>query len=348
MTPESNSPTAVDARIYVVDDDEVSLLVVTKLLRRAGYRSVEGFSSPGLALAAVGAQEPDLIVVDLHMPELDGFALLEAVDRMVAPGTFLPSLVLTADETDEARNRSYRSGACDFVTKPVDAAAFQARVMGLLDTRLLNVQLREARDVGAQPAQTQPPRMLDREIDRLLRALAVCDDETAEVNELMAQTCATLADACGLGSAFASVLRVAARLHDVGKIAVPHHLLDRDRNALSPAEHRLIDEHTTTGAAMLSEYRGHPTMDLAAAIALYHHERWDGLGYPSGIGGDAIPLAARIAACADRYASATGTAEERIAQLRQERSGALDPDLVDALAHVATEELTDRAGGLHS
>lgn len=328
------------ARIMVVDDEPANVLIVTRLLERHGYTSVSGWTEPIRALEAFDHERPDLVVVDLHMPGLDGYGVMEAIDERVQGGAYLPMLVLTADATPDARSRSFRSGARDFMTKPVDPDELGFRVASLLETRLLNLRLQAARRGGHEADANLPAPLpaadVGAEVARLLRALAVVDDEPAELNARVGELSAALAAEIGAPAAFVADLRRAAELHDVGKIGVPQYLLQR-RGTLSADERREVQAHAERGAALLHALRDDPAMALAAIVARSHHERWDGNGYPQGLSGEQIPLAGRIVAVADAYASAArlaadGSRATRAAlDLLCEAAGsAFDPALVDA------------------
>ena len=357
----------------VVDDEPANVLIVTRLLERHGYRRISGFTDPLAALDAFDAEQPDLVVLDLHMPRLDGYGVMAALDERVPEGSYLPVLVLTADVTPEARTRSFRSGARDFMTKPTDAVELGFRVASLLETRLLNLRLQDA--VRAQPTLARPtlatlpppppafpapvagtaptpvtgapvapvspadatvlPDAVGAELDRLMRALAVVDDEPADVNRRVGDLAGALAAAAGCSPVFVAQLERAATLHDVGKVAVPQYLLQK-HGELTADERRLVESHTERGAAFLAEVPQHPVVGLAAVVCLTHHERWDGSGFPAGLIGEQIPLAGRIVAVADAYASAARLAADgswgartALGRLRAGAGAVFDPALVE-------------------
>lgn len=130
-----------DARIIVVDDEEGNVLLVEGLLRQAGLTNVIGTTDPRQGLGLCTAPEPDLVILDLLMPGMDGFEFLQAIHRIVPEGSYLPVLVLTADVTREAWERALTAGAKDFLTKPFDRAEVLLRVRNLLETRFMYLQL---------------------------------------------------------------------------------------------------------------------------------------------------------------------------------------------------------------
>jgi putative two-component system response regulator len=370
-----------EARIMVVDDEPANVLIVTRLLERHGYQHIAGFTDPLAALEAFDAEHPDLVVLDLHMPRLDGYGFMNALDERVPEGSYLPVLVLTADVTPEARTRSFRSGARDFMTKPTDAVELGFRVASLLETRLLNLRLQDAvratptlssmpppppafapptpgTAIGTTAAQTAtgtgrlvlaPP--IEAEIERLLRALTVVDDEPAAVNQRVAQLSAALAAAAGCAPVFVQQLERAAELHDVGKIAVPQFLL-QSHGDLEPHERRQVELHPERGAAFLQELPDDPTVALASVVALTHHERWDGTGYPNAMAGEEIPLAGRIVAIADGYATASRLAPEgswaartALGKVRAGAGSAFDPGLVEVFVRLQEDRYRSAQAG---
>ncbi|HVL81939.1 MAG TPA: ATP-binding protein [Actinomycetota bacterium] len=142
----SAPPTTVESRILVVDDEEANVSVLLELLRVEGYLNVVGTTDPREALRQVEIERPDLVLLDLMMPVLDGFAVMETLHRSLAPGDFLPIIVLTADVSHKARDRALREGANDFVTKPVDHTELLLRMTNLLEARRLHSRLRARND----------------------------------------------------------------------------------------------------------------------------------------------------------------------------------------------------------
>ncbi len=182
-------------------------------------------------------------------------------------------------------------------------------------------------------------------VERLAGAIELRDGNTADHTQRMSRLCASVGERLGLGRDRCEMLRVASALHDVGKIAVPDRILHKP-GPLTAEERAVIETHAQVGHDMLAGSHA-PMLDLAALIALCHHERWDGSGYPQGLHGDDIPLEARIAAVADVYDAlvsdrpyrAAMTDDEALAILKDGRGGHFDPDVVDALLAVVSGEL---------
>jgi len=330
------------ATILIVDDEPPNVLLARRILERAGYQDIHTFNDPRQAVEEFAAVAPDIVLVDLHMPHLDGYQLMEEFERRKAPDDYLPFLVLTADVTKEARRRAFQTGARDFLTKPIDAEELVLRVASLVETRRLNQRLsaRAAHgdDVGGF-AVAEMARPLDRHaeealVDRLLAALGPCDDEPAAHNERVAGLAEAMGAQLGLAAPDCSRLRDAARLHDVGKIAIPQYVVHGGDPGADAA--RVLATHTSQGAALLRGEGEGPLVDMAVAVALAHHERWDGLGYPNRLAGESIPLVARIVAVADHFVQNAGVVEGgwplrvAVGKVRSGSGTLFDPAAVEA------------------
>lgn len=332
--PKKDEP-AKNARILIVDDQEANVRLLEGILKRAaGYHALRSTTDSREVLSLYEEFQPDLILLDLHMPHLDGFAVMEELKKVVPDGAFLPILVLTADVTPEAKQRALAGGAKDFLAKPFDPVEVLLRIKNLLETRFLHLEL-----------QTQLADAHLEVIDRLAIAAEYRDDETGEHIKRVGQTSALLARALKLPSEEVLLIRRAATLHDVGKIGIPEHILLKP-GRLTPDEFNVMKSHTSIGARILSG--GHfPLLQMAQVIALTHHERWDGSGYPRGLKGEAIPLVGRIVAVADVFDILTHPrpykkawlAEEAIAELQRVSGTQFDPTIVSAFLDLHQDTL---------
>ncbi|MFN8559821.1 MAG: response regulator [Dehalococcoidia bacterium] len=280
----------LDARILIVDDQQVNVILLERILRRAGYTDITGVTDSREALARFAALPPDLLLLDLRMPHLDGYGVLEQLQTMLAADCYLPVLVLTAEIAKEARERALSSGARDFITKPFDQIEVLLRIDNLLQTRRLHLQIQ-----GQNRLLEERVRERTRELDearaeilsRLIVTAEFRDDETGQHVLRVGRTSGLLARALGASAGEAEMIEGAAPLHDLGKIAVADAIL-RKPARLDPDEFATMQQHTTIGACILAG-SGVPMLQLAEQIALAHHERWDGSGYLHGLAGAAIP-----------------------------------------------------------
>ncbi len=330
------------ARILVVDDEPANVLLLERVLARAGYRAVRSTTDSRQALRLFQEFEPDLVLLDLRMPNMDGFAVMEQLRPRIPLDAYLPILVLTADVTSEAKEKALSGGAHDFLTKPLDATEVVLRIHNLLQTRALHLALHGEKVVlEEQVAERTHELDLARleMLERLSRAAEYRDFDTGRHAERVGQLSALLAEALGWSGDRVTLMRQAAPLHDIGKIGISDAILLKPEG-LTPPEYHVIKSHTAIGGELLSGSRS-PLLQLAEQIARYHHERWDGTGY-LGMTGDAIPLAARIVSVADVFDALTHDRPYRPAwpvervldHLREQSGTAFDPDVVTAFLRI--------------
>ncbi len=328
------------ARIMVVEDDAPTRMAIHRALAGIGFRDVVVYDDGEAALAGVVETPPDLVLLDLHMPGVDGFGVLSALRPLLEGDAFLPVVVVTGDQQWEHRQRVLRMGAKDFLHKPFDVAELGARVLNLLETRRLHLQMRDTKallEVRVQQRTRELELAKDEILFRLARAAEYRDDMTGRHAARVGVAAAALGRAIGLEEARCEVLRVAAPLHDVGKIAIPDAILLK-RGRLTGEEMTIMKRHTTIGADLLARSTSH-VIEAARVIALTHHERWDGRGYPRGLRGEQIPIEGRLVAIADAMDALTHQRpykpafpfERAIAKLLSESGSAFDPEVAEAL-----------------
>lgn len=354
-------------RILIVDDEPGNVRVLEELLALAGYREVHSTTDPSRVEALYGHLEPDLILLDLHMPVLDGFAVMQRLSTLIDAGDYLPILVLTADISHESKRAALRSVAKDFLVKPFDHEEVLARVANLLDARSLHVQLRlhgETLERGVNQRTAELAQTVDRleraehdlrlaqeeTIHRLALAAEFHDDETSRHIERMSRSCAILADRAGKDQEECELLRLAAKMHDVGKIGIPDAVLHKP-GRLTADEYEVIKTHTAIGHQILEDSKS----DLArcgATVAWTHHEKVDGTGYPRGLRGEQIPLGGRIAAIADVFDALTTDRVYRpafalpdaLTIMQDGRDTHFDADLLDVFFDSLDDVLAAREG----
>jgi cyclic di-GMP phosphodiesterase len=309
LRPSQIKPDETELRrlkILAVDDEESNLLLLRRILEHEGYTEIHVCSDATLVPEMFITIAPDLVLLDLHMPKIDGFELMERLAPLSLGPSDVPFLVLTADATDEAKRRALALGARDFLTKPLDRIELLLRVRNLLQVKYLQDQLRHYSNVLED-------RVLDRThdldrarteiLDRLALAAEYRDDQTQEHAWRIGRSCSLLGHGLGLPDSEVDLIARAATLHDLGKIGISDSILLKP-GSLTKDEYEVIKTHTTIGAGILAGSRS-PLMRLAERIAMTHHERWDGTGYPLGLEGDAIPLAGRITAVSDTFDALT-------------------------------------------
>ncbi len=332
-------------RILILEDAD-SAELLQRILAAAGYDDVRvptGLDDLELELKT---DEADLVVLDLQVPQLDGFALLE---RIVRSG--VPVLVCTADDTPTTRRRALGLGARDFVTKPLDRVEILLRVGNLLQTRRLQRALEDRnqdlqRWVRSRTADLEDARR--ETLERLAMAAEYRDDDTHMHTKRVGRTAALLAKQLGLSAETVEHLRYAAPLHDVGKIGIPDAVWLKP-GQLTESERKMLEKHTEIGGRILTGSRS-PILRLAEQIARTHHERWDGSGYPNGLSGDEIPLAGRITAVADvfdvlahpRPHKKAWPVEQAVQEIVDQAGRQFDPEVVAAFRRLDAASLLEQ------
>jgi len=342
--------------ILAVDDDELITRLLQNVLENDGYTNVRTTCQPSRALAMFAAVRPDLVLLDLRMSGMDGFELIDRMLALAVGPSAVPIIVLTGDTSSETRRRALSAGARDFLTKPLDRIELLLRVHNLLDIEQLQHQLRD-QNRRLESIVAQRTRQLDQSrveiLDRLALAAEYRDDDTQEHARRIGRTCALIALALGLPDEEIEVIGRAAPLHDIGKIGVPDTIL-RKPGPLTASEFERIKTHPRIGAEILAGSRS-TVLRLAEEIALSHHERWDGQGYPQGLSGEEIPLAGRMVAIADVFDALTHErpykrawpVDEALREIADQAGHQFDPAIADAFAgldhtalHTGTGEWT--------
>jgi putative two-component system response regulator len=334
------------ARLLLIDDEAANLEFLRHVLETEGYGDLVLVADPLEALERFDELNPDLVMVDLWMPQLDGYEFITRIQSVLPAGCYLPILVATGDHTPEARRRALAVGARDFLTKPLSPAEVRLRVRNLLETRYLHEHLREYSTVLEHRVADRTRELEEARLEilyRLARAAEYRDDQTGHHTLRVGKLAGRLAEVLGLSAEACELIARAAPLHDIGKIGIPDAiLLKPDR--LLPEEFTVIQTHTLIGANILGGSR-FSLLQLAEEIALTHHERWDGLGYPHSLGEEDIPLPGRIVAVADVFDSLTHdrpyksawSVRDTLAEIEASAGTQFDPVVVEALLRIAPE-----------
>lgn len=344
---------SLDAHILVVDDATPNLLLVERILERAGYTHVRTISRSSEVLPYFEAHPPDLLLLDLLMPEPDGFEVMRLLARWTTGAQYIPVLVLTADASQETRHRALQAGARDFLTKPLDQLDVLLRIRSLLQTRELQLEL-QAQNALLDEKVRQRTRELDdarlEAFEKLALAAEYRDDDTREHTRRVGYLTRLLALELGMASADAKILAQVAPLHDLGKIAIPDAILLKP-GRLDTAEFAAMKEHTSVGARIMSGSDS-PLLAMGAEIALCHHERWDASGYPNGLAGPQIPLGARIVGLVDAFDAMTHErpykpawpVQQALEEVRRCSGSHFDPDLAEAFLRLGHRDVLTLPG----
>ena len=327
--------------VLVVDDEPSNVVLMERMLLAGGFSCIRTEVDPTRILPAIESDVPDLILLDLHMPEVDGFHVLAEISKMFKHGFSPPVVVVTADTSRETLKRALNYGAVDFITKPVDQTELVLRVRNHLHFRRMALQL----DTRLQAVEAELESERLEAIERLAFAAEARESGMGEHIRGIDDLSAAIARELGMTNGEAAVLGRAARVHDIGKIAVPDSILLKP-GPLDAAEREVMRSHTTVGGAILAGSRS-PVLRIAEQIALGHHEHWDGNGYPAGVAGAEIPLPARVVAVADvfdaliheRAYKLAWPVSRAITEIVSKRDTQFDPDVIDAFVRVDVYEL---------
>lgn len=342
---ENNVLTA--SRILIIDDQPSNVALLEGILQEEDFACYRSVVDSREALPVFLEYLPDLVLLDLQMPFMDGFEVMKQLRTCISPQDYLPILVLTADITPQAKRRALTEGALDFLTKPFDAIEVVLRIKNLLQTRSFHLQLQNQNQLLDQKVRERTAELEATQIEileRLALAAEYRDDDTGEHTKRVGEICAKIAEALGWSASAVELIRRAAPLHDVGKIAIADAILLKP-GKLTAEELERMKEHAALGAKMLSGGQ-FSLLQLAEQIALTHHERWDGTGY-MGLQGEAIPMAGRIVAVADVFDALTSERpykkawpiEEAIEEILRQSGRQFDPRVVEAFLKVVQQKV---------
>jgi putative two-component system response regulator len=331
-------------RILIADDVEDNVWLLQALLTQSGYQHVYSTTDSREVMSMHAELQPDIVLLDVHMPGIDGLTLIRELRSVDSAGAFLPIVMLTGDLSPRIKRDALEAGASDFISKPYDATEVLLRVRNLLSLRSLHARLKgENVSLEARVKERTDALAASRleVLERLAMATEARDDLTGEHTRRVGILAGELAEVIGLPNDQVELIRRAAPVHDIGKVAIPDSVLHK-QGALNAEETAIMRTHTTIGASILAG--GDNALVIAAErIAASHHERWDGLGYPFRLKGDAIPIEGRITAVADFFDALTHDRPYRLAVPREfvlldiERGAGtqFDPTVAAAMRSVA-------------
>lgn len=288
--------------VMIVDDQSTGREILSEIIRSLDSNpEVSSFEKPEEALEFVRHAVPDLILTDYRMPTMNGIEFIRRV-RAIPGCADVPLVVITVVDDRNVRYEALEAGATDFLTRPLDQYECRTRCRNLLTMRYQQSIIRTRANWLEKQVEMATLQILSRERETLLILAKVGehrDQETGNHVLRMAKYSRLIADYLGLSSAECQEIEYAAPLHDIGKIGISDNVLLKP-GRLTGAEWALMKTHTTIGHAILSGSHSR-FIKTGSVIALNHHEKFDGTGYPHGIEGEEIPLAARIVAVADVY-----------------------------------------------
>jgi len=345
----------LSANILVVDDEPANLKLMERILASRGYSNVMSTQDPRQVKEMFLAQDTDLIILDLNMPYMDGYQVMEEL-KGLEDVHLPPILVVTAQNSSDYRQRALDNGGSDYVTKPFDAREVLSRVRNLLEVQLAQKYMRKQNELLDEKVQerTLALRLAHHRLQqtqlqvvrRLGRAAEYRDNETGLHIIRMSKIAELLGRAAGMSKETSTLLLNAAPMHDIGKIGIPDHILLKP-GKFEPGEWEIMKTHAQIGADILSGDESE-LLTMAREIALTHHEKWDGSGYPNGLEGEDIPLVGRVTALADVFDALTSErpyknawpVEKAVNLIKDEQGKHFDPELVEHFLNLL-QEITD-------
>lgn len=303
------------SKVLIIDDEEMLAQALQSVLEDEHFTQIKTLSDSRKAIQTYQEFRPDLVILDINMPFVNGFQVMEKL-KEIEKDSYIPVLVLTGETEIEVRYRALQAGARDFLSKPFGTVETIARIKNLLEVRLLHNDIKnqklslelkvvertqQLKDtlLQLQGAHKDIKTAYIETIYHLTRASEFKDEDTSAHIKRISHYSGTLAEALGLGKDQADLLFYSSPMHDIGKIGIPDRILTKT-DKLTPEEWEIMKTHTSIGAKILSGSTA-PILKTGEIIAISHHERWDGSGYPRGLKGDQIPVEGQIVMLVDIY-----------------------------------------------
>jgi putative two-component system response regulator len=333
------------ARILVVDDNLDQLDLMEVMLRKHGYTHVELTDDPTRVASSYAAAPYDLILLDMEMPVMNGVDVMRQL-KGALKGAFMPVIVLTAHEGADVRLQALKEGARDYISKPFVDTEFTHRIRNHLEVRMLYNEREKQNEILEQRVSERTRELKETQTEilrRLAKAGEYRDTDTGNHVQRVAHSCRALAQAVGLDEHTQEMIYMASPLHDIGKIGIPDNILLK-KGRLTDDEMAIMRKHVDYGVDLLSNHPAH-VLQMACTIAQYHHEKWDGSGYPKALAGDVIPIEARIVAICDVFDALTSvrpykiawTVEAAVGFLNEQAGMHFDPNLVSLFVSILPE-----------
>lgn len=348
------------AKVMIVDDEPINIKIVQKYLKLAGYRNFVTSSDPPMVFDMVTSTMPDVILLDVMMPMISGLDILKRL-RGDARVAHIPTIILTASDSEETKIEALNLGASDFLSKPFNSSELVLRLRNALLVKAYDDHLKDhaselTRQVRLRTAELAASRL--ELIHCLARAAEYRDNETGRHVLRVGRYAGILARQMGLDEETVELIEHAAPLHDMGKVGIPDEILLKP-GKLTPEEFEIMQKHSAYGkhtfepmscdewrmfkshtflGEMIMDVQSSPIITMAAKIALTHHEKWDGSGYPLGLCGQDIPISGRITAVADVFDALSSKRPYKpafpidrcFATIEQGRGTHFDPRVLDA------------------
>ena len=341
-----------ESRILIVDDEKANLVLIENILTLDGYKNFQSTTDSSEVMGLYKAHQFHLILLDLNMPVFDGFDVMHQLAAIEDEEYFPSILVLTAETERDTRIRALNSGAKDYVHKPFDRVELLSRIKNQLEVKHLQETIQEQNNVLEEKVAERTQELQDTRLEiihRLGLAAEYRDNETGFHIIRMSKVSAELAKAVGLSDVECELILNSSPMHDIGKLGIPDSVLLKP-GKLNGEEWEIMKTHASIGAEILSG-GGSDLLKQASTIAISHHEKWDGTGYPNGSKGKEIPLVGRIVALADVFDALTSErpykkawpVSEAVKYIREMSGKQFDPELVEIFISIlpTVQEISD-------
>jgi len=336
------------SKILIVDDSKLVLKLTSEWLENEGFE-VHTACCGRSALSQASDINPDLILLDIIMPEMDGYSVARQL-KADPETSSIPIIMVSALEDKQSILQGLAAGAEEYLTKPIDPGELTLRVRNMLQLKKLG-DLLKAHNNTLEHTVRKRTKQLKKSflatIEGLSKAAEYRDDETGAHVRRISHYSSALARKMGMDKPFCHLIFYASPMHDVGKIGTPDNILFK-AGQLTDEEWEIMKRHTIDGAGILSAIES-PYTKMGKEIALCHHERWDGSGYPYGIAGEAIPLPARIMSICDIYDALRSPrpykkvfGHQEAVSIIMEGDGRTEPHHFDPKVHQAFAQCTDK------
>jgi putative two-component system response regulator len=329
-----SQPSPHIADILIVDDTLANLQLLTSILNEEGYK-VRPATSGAMALQAIAKKQPDLILLDICMPDMDGYQVCETL-KSNSQTADIPILFISALNDVKDKIKAFKLGGVDYINKPFQFEEVKARVLTHLKLKTYQNSMAEQIAAGVQSINALNQEIIDTQRELIFTMSEICETrsyETGQHVKRVAEYSYLLAKLCNYQEL--DLIKHAASMHDIGKVAIPDYILNKE-TTLNEQEWEIMKTHSQLGFRMLSVSQ-RPLFKTAAIIALEHHEKWDGGGYPHGLKGENISIEGRITAVADVFDALgamrcykTARALPEIISVFEEQKGKhFDPHLIE-------------------
>jgi len=335
------------SKVLVIDDEELNVEILSELFDIHEFENISGETDPVAAVELYKEQDFDLVLLDINMPVMDGFDVLRAfreINKEMPP----PVLVLTALIDNNTRIKALSNGASDFLTKPFNQEEVFCRVNNLLEVHLSRKQLNNINHELEEKVQQRTKELMQSQqeaLQSLAYAAEFRDKDTALHTVRVGWYSRLLGEKVGIQGDELDMLFQAAPMHDIGKIGIPDEILLKP-GKFTPEEWEIMQSHSKIGGEILGRHSS-LMMKKAQEIALYHHEKWDGTGYPHNLSGTGIPINARIVIVADVFDALTidrpyksaWEIDKAVEYIKEGAGTFFDPDLVMAFSEIIPDFL---------